>query len=195
MVQKLTPADLAYAAYNRCECGAGLAHLIDVTKNSQYWDCSAILTGEADPKVKHTAQLPFAFYDIKMEGQPSAYGATTRPEGSPPPRPRTPGVFEPLEDKVKVLIEMLFQVSPDTHPGTVDGRPVRFLVSESRLHKPDIDGDHCPPLATWWKYDDTGQVQYVVSDVPPSVGIDFDGKRFMIDCPFTDPRFDRTKKS
>jgi hypothetical protein len=49
-----------------------------------YWDCSAILTGEAIPvgqpgAVKHEARLPFAFYEIKSENQPSARGATTRP--------------------------------------------------------------------------------------------------------------------
>jgi hypothetical protein len=47
-----------------------------------YWDCSAILLGTADPNVKHEARLPFAFYEIKGEGQPSVKGATTRPDQS-----------------------------------------------------------------------------------------------------------------
>ena len=70
--------DLVYAAYNRCPCGAGLAYPRNCGVR-HYWDCSAILTGKADVKVEHTAQLPFMFYEVKSEGQPSAYGATTRP--------------------------------------------------------------------------------------------------------------------
>jgi hypothetical protein len=78
---------LVYAAHNRCPCGAGLAY--DPTfedQNSVFkgplsgcWDCSAILLGTADKNVRHTDKLPFAFYEIKSEGQPSAAGATTRP--------------------------------------------------------------------------------------------------------------------
>lgn len=70
--------DLVYAAYNRCPCGAGLAYPRNCGMH-HYWDCSAILTGKADEKVEHTAQLPFMFYEIKSEQQPSANGATTRP--------------------------------------------------------------------------------------------------------------------
>jgi hypothetical protein len=72
--------DLVYAAYNRCPCGAGLAYPVNIGMRG-YWDCSAILTGKADAKVQHTAQLPFMFYEIKSEQQPSAGGATTRPQG------------------------------------------------------------------------------------------------------------------
>jgi hypothetical protein len=48
-------------------------------------DCSDILTGRAlmkDPecKVLHSGKMPFAFYEIKSEDQPSANGATTRPK-------------------------------------------------------------------------------------------------------------------
>lgn len=92
--------ELIYAAFSRCPCGAGMAY----PKNGDYpahanrgdagpfnwpfggwWDCSAILLGEAVEKgqpgsVEHTAVLPFAFYEIKSENQPSAKGATTRPE-------------------------------------------------------------------------------------------------------------------
>lgn len=83
---------LVYAATLRCPCGAGMAY----PKNgdypggepdgplrwpySGYWECSAILLGTADASVKHEAQLPFAFYEVKDEGQPSARGATTRPD-------------------------------------------------------------------------------------------------------------------
>ena len=77
---------MVYAAYDRCPCGAGLAYdplfedETSVFKGplSGYWDCSAILLGTADQSVKHTAKLPFAFYNVKSEQQPSAGGATTR---------------------------------------------------------------------------------------------------------------------
>lgn len=76
---------LVFAAHTRCPCGAGLAYdpaADDPTspfKGPTYWDCSAIMLGTADKNVKHTAQLPFAFYEVLSEGQPSANGATTRP--------------------------------------------------------------------------------------------------------------------
>lgn len=49
-----------------------------------HWDCSDILTARAVPNGQpgsrlHTDWLPFAFYEIKSENQPSAHGATTRP--------------------------------------------------------------------------------------------------------------------
>jgi hypothetical protein len=72
--------DLVYAAYNRCPCGAGLAYPINIGM-SGHWDCSAILKGQADEKATHTAKLPFMFYEIKSENQPSAGGASTRPVG------------------------------------------------------------------------------------------------------------------
>jgi hypothetical protein len=81
--KKLTEKDLMYAAYALCPCGAGLAY--EKCKGSNhYWDCSAILLGEAktldEPGyVQHTGQLPFIFYEILSEIQPSAKGATTRP--------------------------------------------------------------------------------------------------------------------
>ena len=77
-------AAMTFAATKRCPCGAGLAY--DDTcvegpwRGPSYWDCSAVLAGTADPNVTHTARLPFAFYEIKDEGQPSARGATTRPD-------------------------------------------------------------------------------------------------------------------
>jgi hypothetical protein len=81
---------LTYAAFARCPCGAGMAY--DPVGESGkpfggYWDCSAILLGVADKSVKHSAQLPFAFYEIKSDQQPSAGGATTRPKQ---PDPTTP---------------------------------------------------------------------------------------------------------
>ena len=80
---------LVYSALSRCPCGAGLAYdpcfedKGGVFKGplSGYWDCSAILLGEADKNVKHTDKLPFAFYEVRSERQPSAGGATTRPKG------------------------------------------------------------------------------------------------------------------
>lgn len=70
---------LTYAATNRCICGAGLAHKYFSNPMEGYWDCSEILDGTADKSVKHTAKLPFQFYEIKSENQPSARGMTTRP--------------------------------------------------------------------------------------------------------------------
>ena len=78
---------LVYAASTRCPCGAGLAYdpcyedesSPFVGPLSGYWDCSEILLGTAKTEKKHTDKLPFAFYEVKSEGQPSANGATTRP--------------------------------------------------------------------------------------------------------------------
>jgi len=80
---------LTYAADLRCPCGAGMAYAPILTEDTTlpqrwpyngYWDCSAILDGTADTKAKHEAQLPFSFYEIKSENQPSANGSTTRPK-------------------------------------------------------------------------------------------------------------------
>lgn len=77
---------LIFAAYSRCPCGAGLAYdpcyedEDSVFKGplSGFWDCSDILLGVANVAVKHTDKLPFAFYEVKSEQQPSVNGATTR---------------------------------------------------------------------------------------------------------------------
>ncbi len=77
---------LVYAAHSRCPCGAGLAYdpcfedenSVFVGPLSGYWDCSAILLGSPNEDVKHTGKLPFAFYEVLSEQQPSANGATTR---------------------------------------------------------------------------------------------------------------------
>ncbi len=79
---------MTFAATARCPCGAGLAYDDSCEeppfRGPSYWDCSAILLGDAVPSgqpgaVSHTDHLPFAFYEIKSEGQPSAQGRTTRP--------------------------------------------------------------------------------------------------------------------
>lgn len=68
----------------RCRCGAGLAYdstcVQEPFKGPSYWDCSAILLGEAIPSgqpgaVTHDDRYPFSFYDIKAERD----GASTRP--------------------------------------------------------------------------------------------------------------------
>lgn len=74
-----TGADLTYAATTRCRCGAGYAYPNGSGGHGR-WDCSAILKGEAAHGSEHDGALPFAFYSIKGERQPSAGGATTRPE-------------------------------------------------------------------------------------------------------------------
>lgn len=84
LMKRYTDEELRYSATSRCDCGAGLAYpkgkpFIEIN----CWDCSDILTGRAllkDPECKniHAGQLPFAFYEIKSEDQPSAMGKTTR---------------------------------------------------------------------------------------------------------------------
>lgn len=83
----LTEADLIYSATVRCPCGAGVAYWRGAKAYTEtgYWDCSDILLGRAIPQGQdgaktHTGRLPFVFYDIKSENQPSAFGRTTRPE-------------------------------------------------------------------------------------------------------------------
>ncbi len=89
-MKRYTDKDLTYAADTRCPCGAGLAYgpmcVQRPMKGPSYWDCSDILMGRAAKvdsggfSVRHTALLPFAFYEIKSENQPSAKGLTTRPD-------------------------------------------------------------------------------------------------------------------
>lgn len=75
--------DLRFSATSRCDCGAGLAYYkkcdpFSVAQGA-YWDCADILLNrQPDYTGKHTGQLPFTFYEIKSEDQPSANGATTR---------------------------------------------------------------------------------------------------------------------
>ena len=82
-----TENELRFAAYVRCSCGAGMAYPPEGYPAIDYWDCSDILLGLAIPSgqpgaVKHEARLPFSFYEIKSEDQPSAGGATTRRRAS-----------------------------------------------------------------------------------------------------------------
>lgn len=63
-----TDDELHYSATNLCPCGHGLAYPKECGTH-HYWDCSAILKGIADKSVKHTDQLPFAFYDVKGESE------------------------------------------------------------------------------------------------------------------------------
>lgn len=74
-----TDDELRYASANRCVCGSGMAYPLGCGPN-HYWDCSAILKGEAKTTDIHTDQLPFSMWSIKSEAQPSANGATTRPD-------------------------------------------------------------------------------------------------------------------
>lgn len=78
-VDSFEASELVFSAFTRCHCGAGLAYPVNIGIGG-YWDCSAILMNVADKEKTHTGQLPFAFYSIKSEGQPSAGGATTRPK-------------------------------------------------------------------------------------------------------------------
>jgi hypothetical protein len=87
----ITDADLNYAATDRCVCGAGMAYfkeaeIRDNKPGHNSWVCSRILkdkldklTREIDPFYGKHLLLPFAFYAIKDERQPSAQGVTTRP--------------------------------------------------------------------------------------------------------------------
>jgi len=80
------PSELRYSAYTRCHCGAGLAYPLGAGPHGA-WDCADILTGNALPKSDpasktHSDSMPFSFYEIKSEEQPSAQGATTRPKGA-----------------------------------------------------------------------------------------------------------------
>ena len=76
--------DLIYAAGARCNvCRAGLAYPKECGPGHQ-WDCSRVLKGEVPIKEGNSYhdRLPFAFYSVKSENQPSAYGHTTRPKVS-----------------------------------------------------------------------------------------------------------------
>lgn len=90
---------LTYAATARCKCGAGLAYdpYQEDRPGSPFrgpdaWECSALLLSPTPPTQytkgmldSHTAPLPFSYYEIKSENQPSACGATTRPKPDPEP--------------------------------------------------------------------------------------------------------------
>lgn len=71
--------ELCFAATTRCACGAGMAYPDGGMNVHGSWHCSAILRGKAPVMSVHSEQMPFAFYEIKSENQPSAGGETTRP--------------------------------------------------------------------------------------------------------------------
>lgn len=77
-----TDEELRYAADLRCQCGAGMAYVKEPMNMWGSWVCSDILAGRAslDRTVTHSSPKHFAYYEIKSEDQPSAYGATTRPK-------------------------------------------------------------------------------------------------------------------
>lgn len=90
---------LIYAATARCHCGAGMAYdpvaegreKVTPIFGPTAWECSDILRyaklpPERQAEVKaadHREQLPFVFWEVKSELQPSARGATTRPADCP----------------------------------------------------------------------------------------------------------------
>lgn len=78
-----TDDELRYSAETLCPCGHGMAYPKGCSMH-HHWDCSAILKGIADKRIKHTDQLPFVFYDIKSE---SEHRGSTR------------GVFRPKAEK------------------------------------------------------------------------------------------------
>ena len=67
--------ELIYSAFDRCNCGYGLAYPKNCTGNHQ-WTCAKVLKGIGTDG-GHKA-FPFSMYEIKSEIQPSASGATTR---------------------------------------------------------------------------------------------------------------------
>lgn len=84
---------MTFAAYTRCECGAGMAYdpYQEDDPNSPFkgptkWECSNILlyeTFDRDKKAEvkaavHSPPMSFNAYEVKSENQPSANGATTR---------------------------------------------------------------------------------------------------------------------
>lgn len=90
---------LVFAARTYCHCGHGMAYdpLNEVGRDQSSpfvmvdrWTCSAVLLGIADEKLVHQEPLPFAFYELKSEDQPSAAGQTTREPIAPNPAVNPP---------------------------------------------------------------------------------------------------------
>lgn len=79
MQDKFTLDELLFASHERCECGAGFAYPKGMGMWGS-WNCSAILLGRAEKGSTHSSAMPFSFYEVKSEDQPSANGATTRPK-------------------------------------------------------------------------------------------------------------------
>lgn len=78
MQDKFALDELLFASHERCECGAGFAYPKGMGMWGS-WNCSAILLGKAERGTTHSPAMPFSFYEVKSENQPSANGATTRP--------------------------------------------------------------------------------------------------------------------
>lgn len=74
--------ELFYSRTSLCPCGHGLAY-VKGSGSQSFWDCSAIWKGIADVNIKHTDQLPFAFYNVKGEQEINGNMHSTR------------GVFKP----------------------------------------------------------------------------------------------------
>jgi hypothetical protein len=97
----ITLNELTFSAYTRCKCGVGMAYINDrelrKKETGDCWVCSDLLLKDLKLRVKreggffgggiiedengteHTQSYPFVSYEIKSENQPSANGATTRP--------------------------------------------------------------------------------------------------------------------
>jgi hypothetical protein len=71
--------ELTFAAHSKCACGAGYAYPNNIGAWGS-WYCSAILLGRAERGSTHGGEMPFSFYEVKSENQPSANGETTRPK-------------------------------------------------------------------------------------------------------------------
>jgi hypothetical protein len=74
-----TLEELIYAAYDKCNCGAGMAYPKGIGIQGS-WYCGDILRGCGNQKKIHSSAMPFFMYELKSENQPSAKGATTRPK-------------------------------------------------------------------------------------------------------------------
>lgn len=81
-------ANMTFAAGSRCLCGAGIAYDETCVEEPftipSYWDCSAVLLGDAVRSKKpdaedHTPRLSFAVYEVTSEHDAGAGGRTTRP--------------------------------------------------------------------------------------------------------------------
>ena len=58
--------ELTFSAHATCDCGAGLCYPKKIGVRGS-WYCSLILLGKASKDMRHTAPLPFSFYNIKSE--------------------------------------------------------------------------------------------------------------------------------
>ncbi len=151
---------LRYAATTRCPCGAGVAYDADTTDLHGSWECSAILRGKAvharsDGEVKHIEGFPFSFYEIKSEDQPSAGGATTRPEDDPKqPEAPKPLIKRSTSVRCATCGAVWFRL-PDGCLSLVPGEPLNPCCDQRPVvpccketlpvPRPDFDGPRSPP--------------------------------------------------